>query len=309
MTADSPTTLDVQAFEEQRPLLFGVAYRMLGSAMEAEDIVQEAFLRARTVDTAGLRSLSSYLVTIVTRLCLDHLKSAHAQREQYVGPWLPEPIRTGSDAPAGSPESAVTAKESISFAFLVLLESLGPIERAVFLLREVFDYGYDEVAAMVGRTEVACRQTFKRAKQHLDERRPRFQPTAQQRQRLTEHFLLAVGAGDMQGLLGLLADDITVWSDGGGKAAAAINPIHGPDRVARFFFGITRKEAHLLQVGSVAIEEINGGPATVFRGPHGGVWSVLFIEMEKDGRVSELRLVRNPDKLRRLRRQHEVTVV
>lgn len=309
MTVDSPATLDARAFEEQRPLLFGVAYRMLGSATEAEDIVQEAFLRAHAVDPAELRSLRSYLVTIVTRLCLDQLKSAHAQREQYIGPWLPEPVPTGAAAPAGSPEGAVTAKESISFAFLVLLESLGPIERAVFLLREVFDYGYDEVSAMVGRTEAACRQTFKRAKQHLDERRPRFQPTAQQRQRLTERFLLAVGAGDMQGLLGLLADDITAWSDGGGKAKAAINPIYGPDRVARFFFGIAHKEAFVIQGGSVAIEEMNGVPAAVFRGPHGDVWNVMFIEMSGDGLVTELRLVRNPDKLARIRRQPPVTAV
>ncbi len=300
MTLNSAPALDVDAFEEQRGLLFGVAYRMLGSAIDAEDIVQEAFLRARTTDVTELRSLRSYLVTIVTRLCLDQLKSAHASREQYIGPWLPEPIATGSSAAPGSPEATVAAEESISFAFLVLLELLGPVERAVFLLREVFDYGYDEVAAIVGKTEASCRQTFHRAKQRLEARRPRFQPSNEQRRALTERFLRAVSAGDMQGLLGLLANDITLWSDGGGQAAAALNPIVGPARVARLFFGVARKEADLRLDGSVSIEEINGAPAAVFRTARGRIWNLMVLEMDADGTVSEVRLVRNPQKLSRV---------
>src|SRR5438067_8751384 len=183
-----------EQFDEHRALLFGIAYRMLGSVMDAEDVVQDAFLRWQKASAAEVESPKAYLSTIVTRLCLDHLRSARVQREQYVGPWLPEPLVT-EQAPDAA--ETTTLHESLSMAFLVLLESLTPLERAVFLLHDVFEYGYDEVAAIVGRTEQACRQLYRRARQHVLERRPRFPAAPSEQQRLTESFLRACGRGDL----------------------------------------------------------------------------------------------------------------
>lgn len=296
MIAGMPVPIDADAFEELRPTLFGVAYRMLGSASEAEDIVQEAFIRARTVDTDGVRSLKAYLVTIVTRLCLDQLKSAHVRREQYVGPWLPEPLPTGPDT---GPEGRVTAAESISFAFLVLLEVLGPVERAVFLLREVFDYGYDEVAAMVGRTEAACRQTFRRARQRLDERRPRYAAAEEDREQLTVRFITAVSAGNMQGLLSMLTNDVALMSDGGGKVAAALNSVHGRDHVARLLLGLaSRADYRAMEMATVELGEVNGGPALICRSPRGRVTNVMIVEAHEGG-IGAVYIMRNPEKLGR----------
>lgn len=296
-TMSTTPTIDIDDFEEQRPLLFGVAYRMLGSATEAEDIVQEAYLRFRIVDAAEVRSLRSYLTTIVTRLCLDQLKSAHVQREQYVGPWLPEPIVMSATPGASSPESVVQAQESISYAFLVLLERLGPIERAVFLLREVFDYGYDEVANMVGKSQAACRQIFHRARQRLDEARPRYEADRDERQRLTERFIAAATSGDMQGLISMLATDITLWSDGGGKVSAAMNLIRGAQPSAALVIGLASKPAYIeYEYASIEISDINREPAVVLRNPTGGVTNVVMFEVV-DGRIQQIFIVRNPDKL------------
>lgn len=279
------------AFEGQRGTLFGLAYRMLGSAAEAEDIVQETYLRLRSAREEP-RDLRAYVVTIATRLCLDHLKSARAQREQYVGPWLPEPIRTTKEMFRETPEGAVSAEESISLAFLVLLESLGPVERAVFLLRDVFDYDYGEIAAMVDRSEANCRQILKRARLAVDERRPRFVPTREQQRGMTLRFIAAAAEGDMSPLLAMLADDVTAWSDGGGKVAAALNPVQGKDRVFRFLDGVRRKEP----VGAIDVAEINGQPGVIFRSPGGRISNVLQLEL-RDGLISGIYIIRNPDKL------------
>ena len=203
-------------FEKHRPLLFSIAYRMLGSVADAEDVVQEVYLRWRQVPEAEVRSSRAYLSTVVTRLSIDRLRSARAKREEYVGPWLPEPLVAESDAEGATPSGAVELEESLSMAFLVLLESLSPTERAVFLLREVFGYGYGEIARIVGKGETNTRQIAYRARSAVEARRPRFDPSPEQGRRLTERFLAAARDGDLEGLLELLADEVTVWSDGGG---------------------------------------------------------------------------------------------
>ena len=231
--------MQTDPFEEYRSLLFAMAYRMLGSAMEAEDIVQEAYLRYRATPPESIRTLKSFLTTIVHHLCIDHLKSAQAQRENYVGPWLPEPIITGDGASLLSPLRQITDRESISMAFLVLLESLSPLERAVFLLREVFDYEYAEIAQITGRDEAACRQLFSRAKKHISEHRPRFPASPEAHAKMVGRFMEACIAGDIDGLMSLLAEDVTAWSDGGGKVSgAARQPIQGRDKVARGIIGL-----------------------------------------------------------------------
>jgi RNA polymerase sigma-70 factor (ECF subfamily) len=258
---------------------------MLGSRSEAEDMVQETFLRWQAAPREEVESARAYLSTIVTRLCLDQLKSARAQRETYVGPWLPEPLRT---------EEPVDP-QSISLAFLVLLEQLSPVERAVYLLHEVFDHSHAEVAAIVGKEEAACRQIFHRARAHIDEKRPRFAPSRADHERLLTGFLTAVQAGDLEGLRGMLAKDAVTWSDGGGKRLAARNLIHGADANARLFLGLARK-AHA--DFSLELAEINGWPAVVIR-QDGQISDVLGIET--DGAVIyAVHLVSNPDKLQGL---------
>src|SRR4030095_2784171 len=195
---------------------------MLGSAMAAEDIVQEAYLRYRATPPESIRTLKSFLTTVVHHLCLDHLKSGPARRETYVGPWLPEPIITGDGASLLSPLHQITDRESISMAFLVLLESLSPLERSVFLLREVFDYEYVEIAQITGRDDAACRQLFSRAKKHITEHRPRFPASPEAHAKMVGRFMEACMAGDMDGLMSLLAEDVTAWSDGGGKVSGAM---------------------------------------------------------------------------------------
>lgn len=281
------------SFEQYRPLLFSIAYRMLGSAMEAEDIVQEAYLRYQRASRSDIRDLQAYLSAIVTRLCLDYLKSARVQRETYIGPWLPEPVLTGKDDQSTvDPASSVSRSESISMAFLVLLEKLTPLERAVFLLREVFDYEYAEIARIVDRSEDACRQYFSRARKHLTANRPRFDTTPEQQRAMIDHFIGAVEGGDMDGLMNLLAEEVTSWADGGGKVTAARRPVRGRELVARFLLGI-RRFATPDMVTSV--EEINGLPALVTR-QAGKVMLVMTFELE-DGLIKAIRSVLNPDKL------------
>jgi RNA polymerase sigma-70 factor (ECF subfamily) len=279
------------AFEGQRGTLFGLAYRMLGSAAEAEDIVQETYLRLRSAHEEP-RDVRAFAVTVATRLCLDQLKSARAQRESYIGPWLPEPIRTTEEMFRETPEGAVSAEESISLAFLVLLESLGPVERAVFLLRDVFDYDYGEIATTVGRSEGNCRQILRRARLAVDERRPRFVPTREQHRAMTLRFIAAAAEGDMSPLLAMLADDVTAWSDGGGKVAAALNPIVGKDRVFRFLQGVRRKEP----VASIDVADINGQPGIIFRARNGKSSNVLQLGL-RDGLIAAIYIIGNPDKL------------
>ncbi len=281
------------AFEEHRGLLFGVAYRMLGSVVEAEDAVQEAYLRFRTSD-AAVENPRAFLVTIVTRLCLDQLKSARVQREQYIGPWLPEPLVSHA-APEPTPEDIVTTDDSVSFAFLVMLEELGPVERAVFLLREVFDYDYGDIAAVVQKSEAACRQVFHRARERLAERQHRHSASYAQRRDLTMRFLAAAHEGNMAGLLEVLSADVVAYSDGGGKAAAALNPIFGADRVARFTLGVARKTP----VGGVEFVDVNGDPGVILRSPSGRIDSIIVLEIE-EGLANRLYVVRNPEKLSRV---------
>ena len=279
-------------FEEHRGLLFGVAYRMLGTISEAEDAVQEAYLRYRSAETA-IANPRAFLVTVVTRLCLDLLKSARVQREQYIGPWLPEPLiqREGREP---SPEDSAVAADSVSFAFLVMLEELGPVERAVFLLREVFDYEYAEIAEVVQKSESACRQVFHRARQRLAERQHRHSANHDQRRDLTIRFLAAANEGNMAGLLAVLADDVVAVSDGGGKARAALNPIFGAERVARFIVKTAVKEPP----ASIELVEVNGSPGVLMRGENGEVHTIMLLEVVED-RVVTLYALRNPDKLGR----------
>lgn len=276
-----------EVFDDYRSLLFSIAYRMLGSVMEAEDIVQEAYLRWQRA-SGEVRSPKAYLSTIVTRLCIDRLRSA--RREEYVGPWLPEPLLA---EPASDVADTAVLDESLSMAFLVLLESLTPTERAVFLLREVFDYDYPEVSRLVGKSEANCRQIARRARESVAARRPRFERSPEQQKRLTQRFVEVCSTGDMPALLELLADDITLWSDGGGKVRAALNPIQGPDRVARFIFGILRKAPSTFVV---RVAPING-QSGIIGYVDGHPMSVLTLDTA-DGRIKAVRIIANPEKLR-----------
>lgn len=281
------------SFDEHRGLLFSIAYRMLGSRADAEDMLQETFLRWQQASEPHIRDPRAFLVTVITRLCINQLQSARARREEYFGQWLPEPLFTQSAAES----TAISGIDgSLSMAFLMLLERLTPVERAVFLLREVFDYEYAEVAAMLGRSEANCRQILKRAKQHVAEERQRFDTSPQEHQRLLQEFLEATGRGDMKGLLALLSNDVVLYTDGGGKATAVPNPIYGPDRVARFFFAAPQKFMPKDIVRRFT--EINGQPGiAVYH--EGRVFGVLSIDVA-GGQIRNIYIVRNPDKLERL---------
>jgi RNA polymerase sigma-70 factor (ECF subfamily) len=274
------------AFESQRRRLFGIAYRMLGSAAEAEDAVQEAWLRFAGA-AAGIDSPPAWLAQVVTRICLDQLKSARARRESYVGPWLPEPLRTDGSGDGVDPDS-------ISVAFLLLLESLSPLERAVYLLHEVFDYRHAEVAAIVGRDEATCRQLLHRAREAVRERRPRFRPSREAHQRLLSGFLGAIASGDVAGLRALLTDDVRSLSDGGGKVQAARRVVEGKDEVARMLVGLYKKADPKMPL-SVDPIEVNGWPA-VLVSAHGRPFEVLTIETDGE-RIVAVYMQLNPDKL------------
>ncbi|MFT3927811.1 MAG: RNA polymerase sigma-70 factor [Myxococcales bacterium] len=285
----------MEGFEAHRPQLFGIAYRMLGSAADAEDVVQDAYLKWQSAPRDDVRSERAFLSTMVTRLCLDQLASARVRREKYVGPWLPEPVRTEFGSARELQSADPPDLESISLAFLVLLQSLTPLERAVYLLHEVFDYSHAEISQILGREEASCRQLLHRAKSSVTAGRPRFAPDKQAHQNLLGKFMMAIGAGDLDGLKKLLANDVTAWSDGGGKASAATQALHGVDHVARFYHGLGKKVPPEL---SFAVEEINGWPALVLRNSE-GVETV--INLETDGQlIYGIRAVRNPDKLARL---------
>jgi RNA polymerase sigma-70 factor, ECF subfamily len=281
----------VQAFEDQRNYLFSIAYRLLGSVSDAEDVLQEAFLRWDRVraEAEEIRSTRGFLATVVVRLCMDQLRSARARREVYVGPWLPEPLVTTGRADL---TETVVLQESLSFAFLLMLEKLSPLERAVFVLREVFDYDYSDIANIVSKSEANCRQAFHRARQRLASDTIRFDVTREQQEQLTQEFMRASTAGDVQGLLKLLADDVVAIGDGGGKAAAGLHPIYSPDRVVRGFLGNLQK----MPPDSAWIEEVNGQPAIVAT-RHGQPYGVVLLDI-REGRVQTVYSVVNPDKLR-----------
>ena len=283
-----------EEFEQFRPLLFGIAYRMLGSAMDAEDVVQEAFLRGRCAPPEEVRSPRAYLSTVVTRLSIDLLRSARVRREQYVGPWLPEPLLLESE-----PDIAdrVALDESLSLAFLVLLERLSPVERAVFLLRDVFAYPYAEIANIVGKTEANCRQLAVRARRHVTEGGQRFEPSPERRDALTATFMRACAEGDLATLVSALADDAVLWADGGGVVTAARRPIHGAEHIARFLLGIIR---HAPAGFTVHRATVNGEPGIVVS--VGGRPISVFAFHVEDGRIRAIYNVANPEKLRAIGR-------
>ncbi len=286
-----------ETFESNRPYLFAIAYRMLGSAMDAEDMVQETYIRYQKAQPENLHSLKAYLTTILTRLCIDQLDLAFRKRELYVGPWLPEPILTEEVPEVVNPEKKVEREESISLAFLVLLEKLQPFERAVFLLREVFEYEFAEIAEMLEKSEAACRRSFSRAKQHLVDSRPRFAPAPEAHRHLLNSFLTAVQGGEMTPLTELLSEDVTVWVDGGGKVKqAALQPISGREAVTRFIQGSKRFWQGITHAD---LEEVNGQTALVIRRDNGQVFSVLTMDFEQ-GQIATIRIMANPEKLSRI---------
>jgi RNA polymerase sigma-70 factor, ECF subfamily len=286
----------METFETYRRYLFSLAYRMLGSAMDAEDLVQETYLRYQATPPATIHSLQAYLTTILTHLCLDHLQLAYRKREVYVGPWLPEPILTEGTPDEADPETRVEREESISLAFLVLLEQLQPFERAVFLLREVFVYEFAEIASMLEKSEAACRRSFSRAKQHLIEGRPRFKPTPETHRHLLTSFQAAVESGDMTTLTHVLSENVTLWTDGGGRTRkAALRPYIGREAVARMCLASKRIWP---ENARIEFREVNGQTALIVR-VDGRAWSCLSIEVEHE-QIQVIRIMINPDKLTRV---------
>ncbi|MDQ6782675.1 MAG: RNA polymerase sigma-70 factor [Actinomycetota bacterium] len=282
------------AFLDVRATLFGVAYRMLGSATEAEDVLQDAYLRWQDQAEDEIASPRSFLTTVVVRLCIDQLRSARVRRERYVGPWLPEPLAT----PDGDPSVVAELGDSLSLAFLVLLEELTPSERAVFLLREVFGYDYGELAPMVGRSEAACRQLLSRARRQIGDRHHRFDADRQEGDRLAERFVAACAGGDLDELLGLLAADVVVWTDGGGKAKAASKPVVGATRASRFLLHIAQAIPPQATVRRLCL---NGQPGIVME--EGGGPTIAVVLDVLGGVICGVRVVANPDKLEGLAKQ------
>lgn len=274
------------SFTELRPLLFSIAYRMTGTRVDAEDVLQESYLRWQAADRNGIQSPKAFLTTVVARLSLDSLKAAHRKREVYVGPWLPEPI-------VGPVTEPVELAESLSFAFLHLLESLPPQERVAFLLREVFDSDYKEVSATLETTEANARQLVSRAREHLRAKRPRKQAVDPERHReLLNEFLRACAVGDVGGLVGMLKQDATLYSDGGGKTRAALMPIYGADKIIRFVCGLLKKGLGVLSAYPVEVNGAPGAVVTIDGNPH----TLVTIEIE-DGKIGTVFYVLNPDKL------------
>ncbi|MFJ5063199.1 RNA polymerase sigma-70 factor [Streptomyces nigra] len=280
----------VEEFEELRPLLFSIAYRILGSVSEAEDAVQETWLRYDTSTTCPV-SVKAFLSATVTRIAIDVLRSARVRREEYVGPWLPEPLMND---PYEDPARAAELADSVSMAALLLLERLSPLERSVFVLREVFAFGFDEIAAAVGRSEAACRQLLVRARRHMHEGRPRFEADRRQRQELARRFFEALSDGDVDGLRSLLAADVQLVGDGGGKAPQLARAVAGAENVARLLAAVYPL---MVQVDiTCEPHDINGQPGALFRDRDGKVLHILALDV-LDGQIQTIRSVINPDKL------------
>jgi RNA polymerase sigma-70 factor (ECF subfamily) len=287
-----------ETYEHLRPLLFSIAYRMLGSVAEAEDVVQEAFVRyhgALHARPDEVESPRAYLSAVTTRLAIDHLRSARVRREQYIGEWLPEPLITDETAADGA--RYTEEADSLSMAFLLVLERLSPVERAVFLLHDVFDYGYDEVAGIVGKSEDNCRQLASRARRHVEEEKPRFEASRRERDELAARFFDAVGDGDIDGLVELLAADVVVYGDGGGTRPSWPRPIVGRDRVLRLLVGMGT-DARDLDT-SIRRTEVNGQPGAMFVDRSGRLINVMTLDIV-DGVVQTVRSIINRDKLRHL---------
>jgi RNA polymerase sigma-70 factor (ECF subfamily) len=279
-------------FEEHRPMLQRLAYRMLGSLADADDIVQEAYLRWSVEDRTEVKSPRAYLSAVATRLCIDRRQSIEERKKTYIGPWLPDPV---VEAGPSDPASQLETAESVSMALLLVLESLSPVERAAYLLRRIFDYDYDDIAEILGRSQVNCRQLVSRAEERIHERRPRFVARPEEAERLTTAFLRACTSGDMKGLVDLLATDAVFYSDGGGKVPAALAPIAGADRIARLFMGLLQKAPAGLELRVV---RVNGQPGVVAL-VDGEVIQVMTFDVV-DGRIATFFAVRNPDKLARV---------
>lgn len=288
-----------EAFEHYRVLLFSIAYRMTGSASDAEDLVQETYLRYQARISSEIVSLKAYLTTILTRLALDDLKSARVAREQYMGAWLPEPILTSEDG--GFPGAALEQQEALSLAFLRLLEALSPPERAVFLLHEIFDYPFSEIGSILEKSPANCRQILHRARQALQDKRARFEPEPQRQRQLLFSFLSASQAGDMAALTSLLVKSAISWTDSGGKVQSILKPIHGQQAVARFWLfwlGPARKNQRPL---TFTLAEINGSPAILYW-EEGRLAMVISLILSAVG-IEEIYALLNPEKLAYLQKQ------
>ncbi|GAA3807857.1 RNA polymerase sigma-70 factor [Sphaerisporangium flaviroseum] len=297
--------MSVEIFEENRRVLAGVAYRILGSAVDAEDVVQEAWLRWSEVDTTRVDDPRAYLIRVTSRLAIDRLRRVKARREAYVGPWLPEPISTEPDL-----SEHVELADSVDLALLVVLETLSPLERAVFVLHEAFGMSYTEIGEVIGRAEPATRQLARRARDHVRERRPRFDVNRAERRQVTRRFIEACTEGDLEGLLELLSQNVTLVGDGGGKARAPVRVIEGATKVARFLAGIASEgqtRRFLASIGlpedvtlGVELAEVNGGPAMVVT-LEGRPVTVIAL-LVADGAVQTVYLIANPEKISRLGR-------
>ncbi|PWR11373.1 RNA polymerase subunit sigma-24 [Micromonospora acroterricola] len=285
---------DQEVFHRHRNLLFSVAYRILGTAADAEDAVQDAWIRWSGADRAQVVDPKAYLARIVSNLALQRLRSRQQQRETYVGPWLPEPVLTDGDT-----ADTITDAESVSMAMLVVLETLSPLERAVFVLREVFGFSHAEIAVAVERSEAAVRQVAHRAREHVRARRPRFTADRSQQRGVTERFIAAATGGDINTLMEMLSPDVTLWTDGGGKVRQALRPIVGAQTVAAWFAAIGTVTYQGVRPDDMraALVEVNGGPALVFSGA-GRVIATVTLDIDADGRIIAIHNVANPDKLR-----------
>ncbi len=303
MTEIGERDAEVGVFEEHRGLLFSVAYRMLGTAADAEDIVQDAWLRWSGANRSEVEDPRAYLIRIVTNTAIDRLRSARVRRESYVGPWLPEPILTSPDV-----AEDVELADSVSLAMLVVLETLSPLERAVFVLREVFGFSHADLADTLGRSEASVRQVAHRAREHVAERRPRFTPGPAERRRVTEEFLSAAVGGDLDRLLTVLAPDVVLIADGGGKRSAARRPIVGADKVARFTVAIGDRPYDGVPAGEMEFTaaHVNGAPALIVHGG-GEVLSAIVLEIA-DGRVQTVHVIANPDKLHTIATGRETSI-
>lgn len=284
---------DQQMFHKYRNLLFSVAYRLLGTAADAEDAVQDAWIKWSSADRSQVADPKAYLTRIVSNLALERLRSTRYKRETYVGPWLPEPILTSGDA-----AEAVTDAESVSMAMLVVLETLSPLERAVFVLKEVFDFSHAEIAEAVERSEAAVRQAAHRAREHVRARRPRFTTDRPRQREVTERFFAAATGGDVNALMELLSPDVTLWTDGGGKVRQALRPVVGAQTVAAWFAAIGTVTYQGVELADMNAElvEINGGPGMLFSGS-GRVIATVTFDFDADGRITSIHNVANPDKL------------
>jgi RNA polymerase sigma-70 factor (ECF subfamily) len=294
-----------EEFEEFRPRLFSIAYRMVGSASEAEDVVQDAWLRYAAARPSDLRSPAAYLTTIVTRLALDRLKSARAAREHYVGPWLPEPVLTENEPEA---ERAVAVSESLTLAFMLLLETLTPEERAVFLLREALEYSYAEIASVLNTTAANCRQIHHRAKERIASGRRRSRASREEKRRLAERFVAAMRTGAGEELTQVLAEDVGFWGDGGGRVIAARRPVMGRAAVVNLLLGIRRTAAAYgirLEDVSLDLVEVNYEPAMLLRVE--GHLDSVYVFSAGERSIDAIRVIRNPEKLTFISRQLDAT--